>query len=97
MMNELDKKYQYGWYGTCESGECTPMYFNDMAVRKYIDAVVRVSVSDGMSFEKFTAYDPDNLSWVQSLQGEETFDSYINTLWFYGMWNGIPCSSQRKL
>ena len=44
--NELNRKYQYGWYGTCEN-ECEPLYFNQFSDRDKIESVIRVSVSDG--------------------------------------------------
>ena len=75
--NELNKKYQYGWYGTCEN-ECEPLYFNQFSDRDKIESVIRVSVSDGRSFEKFTAYDESSLSWVNNLPNDESFDDYIN-------------------
>ena len=74
--NELNKKYQYGWYGTCEN-ECEPLYFNQFSDRDKIESVIRVSVSDGRSFEKFTAYDESSLSWVNNLPNDESFDDYI--------------------
>jgi hypothetical protein len=78
MDNKLDKKYQYGWYGSCES-ECTSKQFDDLQDRKYIESIVRVSLTDGKSFEKFTAYDPERLSWVSDVEARgETFDDYIN-------------------
>lgn len=80
-MNELDKKYQYGWYGVCGT-DCKSFSFKDLgANRKYIDAVVRVAPGDGMSFEKFTAYDPDNTDtcpWVKNLKPNQSFDQFIN-------------------
>ena len=79
-MNELDK-YQYGWYGVCGT-DCKSFSFKDLgANRKYIDAVVRVAPGDGMSFEKFTAYDPDNTDtcpWVKNLKPNQSFDQFIN-------------------
>ena len=44
--NELNRKYQYGWYGTCES-ECDPLYFDQFNDRDKIESVIRVSTSDG--------------------------------------------------
>ena len=80
--NELNKKYQYGWYGTCES-ECNPLYFDGLQDRNYIESVIRVATSDGKSFEKFTAYDSSSLAWVQNLPNGETFDDYINPQFKY--------------
>ena len=45
--NELKRKYQYGWYGTCEN-ECEPLYFNKFSDRDKIESVIRVSVSDAV-------------------------------------------------
>jgi hypothetical protein len=76
--NELNKKYQYGWYGTCEE-DCQPLWFENLGdARKHIDSVVRVSRADGKSFEKYTSYDTDNLAWVSQLGENESFDDYIN-------------------
>lgn len=75
--NELNRKYQYGWYGTCEN-ECDPLYFNQFNDRDKIESVIRVSTSDGRSFEKFTAYDESSLAWVNNLPDNESFDDYIN-------------------
>jgi len=77
MENELKRKYQYGWYGTCE-GECKPFYLNQFNDRDKIESIIRVSVADGRSFEKFTAYDESKLSWVSNLPSNESFDDYIN-------------------
>ena len=38
MKNELNKKFQYGWYGTCEE-DCTPLYFSELQDRNYIESV----------------------------------------------------------
>lgn len=75
--NELKRKYQYGWYGTCEN-ECEPLYLDQFNDRDKIESVIRVSISDGRSFEKFTAYDESSLTWVNNLPDNESFDDYIN-------------------
>jgi hypothetical protein len=80
--NELNKKYQYGWYGNCDS-ECNPLYFEELDDRNYIESVIRVAISDGKSFEKFTAYDKTELPWAQNLPEGETFDDYINPQFKY--------------
>ena len=54
MENKLNKKYQYGWYGTCDE-ECTSKFLDGYIDRKYIESIIRVSLVDGKSFEKFTA------------------------------------------
>ena len=77
MDNKLNKKYQYGWYGTCNE-DCEAKYFDTIQDREYIESIIRVSLADGRSFEKFTAYAPENLSWVNNLPENESFDDYIN-------------------
>ena len=65
--NKIDKKYQYGWYGSCEE-ECNALYFDKLGdARNYIDSIVRVSYADGKSFEKYTSYDKENLDWVDNV------------------------------
>jgi len=81
MGNELNKKYQYGWYGTCEK-ECVSKWFHNMEDREYIESVIRVS-QDGRTFEKFTSYNPNSLNWVSKLESGETFDDYINSQFKY--------------
>ena len=76
--NELNRKYQYGAGTEPAKNECEPLYFNQFSDRDKIESVIRVSVSDGRSFEKFTAYDESSLSWVNNLPNNESFDDYIN-------------------
>jgi len=81
--NKIDKKYQYGWYGSCEE-ECKSLFFDKLGdARNYIDSIVRVSYADGKSFEKYTSYDKENLDWVDSLPDNQTFDDYINPQFSY--------------
>lgn len=77
MENKLNKKYQYGWYGTCDE-ECKSKFLDSYVDRKYIESIIRVSLYDGKSFEKFTAYDPESHGWVDNLPEGQTFDDYIN-------------------
>lgn len=82
-INKINKKYQYGWYGTCEE-DCDPLFFDTLGdARNYIDSIVRVSLADGKSFEKYTSYDKTNLDWVNSLPEGQTFDDYINPQFKY--------------
>ena len=93
-MGTINKKYNYGWYGSCDSianGSCQPLVFNDLPGanpgqddhRKNIESVIRVSENYGDVFEKYTSYDMRDtataVQWLNTIAPSgKTFDDYIN-------------------
>jgi hypothetical protein len=89
-MGLINKKYHYGWYGSCDSitsDNCPPLKFEtDLGAddeltenRSKIESVIRVSMRDGFVFEKYTSYDKERTELKIRVDAtDKSFDDYFN-------------------
>ena len=81
-MGKVTNTQEMGWYGSCVfDQECQDYYFVNLPTtdRDNLESVVRVrDIGDATGFEKFTAYDYNDVTISSRVAMNKSFDDYFN-------------------